>query len=118
MPRLLYPPCSTLIICQSVYAIQALLNSLAPLVGAESSLGKAVSPGWADNASEEQLKEWRKKGLEMQDELVKLTQEVTAKEYGKLMRKASCICFSINHAHSTEATRIATRGFYRRISAC
>ena len=106
-------------LCQSVYAIQALLTPLAPLVGAESSLGKAVSPGWADNASAEQLEEWRKKGLEIQDELVKVTQEVTAKEYGKLMRKASCICQSINHTHSTtEATRIATRGFYRRISAC
>lgn len=84
-----------LIICPSVFAIQALLFSLTPLVGAESSLGRAVSPGWADNASEEQLKEWRMKGLEMQDELIKVTQEVTAKEYGKLMRKASCISPSV-----------------------
>ena len=77
-----------LTVCQSVYAMQALLNSLAPLVGAESSLGKAVSQGWADDASEEQLEAWRSKGLEMQDELVKVTQQVAATEYGILMRKA------------------------------
>ncbi|KAK2460898.1 hypothetical protein APHAL10511_007368 [Amanita phalloides] len=70
-----------------VYAVQALLNSLAPLVGAELSLGKAVTEGWADDVPEQQLEEWRNKGLEIQDELVKVTQQVTATEYGNLMRK-------------------------------
>ena len=67
--------------------MRALLNSLAPLIGAEESLGKAVSQGWADNATATQMEEWRKKGLEIQDELVKVTQEVASKEYGRLMRK-------------------------------
>ncbi|KAF8626131.1 hypothetical protein AX15_005078 [Amanita polypyramis BW_CC] len=74
-----------------VYAMRALLNALAPLIGAEQSLGKAVSQGWADNASEEQLEEWRKKGLQLEDELVKLTRDVTIKEYASLMRKRLAI---------------------------
>ena len=93
--------------------MQALLNSLAPLVGAESILGKAVSQGWADDASEEQLEAWRKKGLETQDELVKVTQQVTATEYGILMRKASTFTSASLDGrahHSTKATRFAARG--------
>ncbi|KAM6504229.1 Uncharacterized ACR, YdiU/UPF0061 family domain containing protein [Amanita muscaria] len=70
-----------------LYAMRALLNSLAPLIGAEESIGEAVSQGWADKASEAQREEWRVKGLEVQDELVKVTQEVTSNEFGRLMRK-------------------------------
>ncbi|KAF8623655.1 hypothetical protein AX17_007354 [Amanita inopinata Kibby_2008] len=71
-----------------VYAIRALHTVLAPLIGAEESLGgKAVSPGWADDVSRETLDEWRKKGLEIRDELDKMTQEVMSQEYGRVMRK-------------------------------
>jgi len=72
-----------------VYAHRALLNALAPLIGAEVELGnKAVSPCWADNASEEKIAQWRQIGQEfVKDEMEKVLQEVTAEEYGRLMRK-------------------------------
>jgi len=71
-----------------VYAIRALLNALAPLIGAEEeSGGKAVSAGWAEDADPDKLASWTKKGLELASELDKTTQETTAVEYGYLMRK-------------------------------
>jgi hypothetical protein len=45
-----------------------------------------VSPGWAD-VSAEKLEEWKKKGLELRDELERVTQEVMSVEYAKLLRK-------------------------------
>jgi serine/tyrosine/threonine adenylyltransferase len=73
----------------SVYALRALLHSLAPLIGAEISLGnKAVSQGWADQVSTEKIAEWRQQGQEsVKDEMERLIQEVMAVEYGRLMRK-------------------------------
>jgi len=57
------------------------------LIGAEVELGdKAVSSGWAD-VSKQKLDEWKKIGLELRDELEKVTQEVMSVEYGRLMRK-------------------------------
>ena len=54
----------------SVYALRALLDALAPLIGAEDELGgKAVSPGWANDVPEDKIKEWTARGkepLEMQ----------------------------------------------------
>lgn len=72
----------------SIYALRALLNSLAPLIGAETELkGKAVPPGWAEDVSKEKLDEWTASGLELKSELERLSQEVTSIEYGNLMRK-------------------------------
>ncbi|PFH53087.1 hypothetical protein AMATHDRAFT_138210 [Amanita thiersii Skay4041] len=71
-----------------VYAVQALLSSLAPLIGAEMSLGnKAVSAGWADDITDEQLSGWRKKGLEIKDELHNMVQDIVSQEYRNLMRR-------------------------------
>jgi hypothetical protein len=71
-----------------VYAIRALLNALAPLIGAEEELGgKAVPAGWAEGADSDKLASWTKKGLELATELDRTTQETTAVEYGYLMRK-------------------------------
>ncbi|KAF9466573.1 hypothetical protein BDZ94DRAFT_1280842 [Collybia nuda] len=71
-----------------LFALRALLNSLAPLIGAENEFGgKAVSPGWAENVSIEKLEEWKNSGLKLQSELERLFQEVTSNEYDKLMRK-------------------------------
>ncbi|KAF8223101.1 UPF0061-domain-containing protein [Tricholoma matsutake] len=70
-----------------IYALRALLNSLAHVIGAEAELGgKAVSPGWAD-VSEEKLDDWKKKGLELRGELESVVQGVMSAEYGRLMRK-------------------------------
>ena len=74
-------------ICR-VYAIRALLNALAPLIGAEEeSEGKAVSAGWAESVDSDKLASWTKKGLELATELDRTTQETTAVEYGYLIRK-------------------------------
>ena len=74
-------------ICR-VYAIRALLNALAPLIGAEEeSEGKAVSAGWAEGVDSDKLASWTKKGLELATELDRTTQETTAVEYGYLIRK-------------------------------
>ena len=67
-----------------------MLDSLAPLIGAESELGdKAVSKGWADGASKEKLEEWKREGLKLRDELDRVAQETISVEYGRLMRKVS-----------------------------
>ncbi|KIY49748.1 UPF0061-domain-containing protein [Fistulina hepatica ATCC 64428] len=69
-----------------VYALRSLLNTLAPLIGAES--GEAVSAGWVRDANEEQITAWRDEGLRLvQDELEKTLQETAAVEYARLMHK-------------------------------
>ncbi|KAF5367571.1 hypothetical protein D9758_003792 [Tetrapyrgos nigripes] len=71
----------------SIYALRALLNSLAPLIGAESSGVKLVA-GWASSASQEQLDEWSKLGVkETNEEMERLIQETMSVEYGRLLRK-------------------------------
>lgn len=72
-----------------IYALRALLNALAPLIGAEMESGKAVVPGWAnsDTATPEKLKEWTELGLGIKDEMERIAQQTTADEYGRLMRK-------------------------------
>ncbi|CAA7266939.1 unnamed protein product [Cyclocybe aegerita] len=71
-----------------IYAVRALLNSLAPLIGAEAELeGRAVSAGWATDAPAKKLDAWTRKGQELRDEMERITQETAAVEYGRLMRK-------------------------------
>jgi len=72
-----------------VYALRALLNSLAPIIGAEDNLGgKAVSAGWVEDTSQEQIAEWQQKGvLLVKDELEHLIRDVIAREYRRLMCK-------------------------------
>ena len=56
-----------------VYATRALLDALAPLIGAADELGgKAVGAGWADGASKEKIETWAKKGFELRDEVDKV----------------------------------------------
>lgn len=72
---------------RSIYALRSLLNALAPLIGAEDALnGKAVSPGWANEASPEQLTAWAARGLELaKDEMERIAEEACAIEYGRHM---------------------------------
>ena len=80
--------------CIRVYAIRALLDALAPLIGAEAELdGKAVDAGWADGASKEKIEAWTNKGLELHDEVDKVVQKTSAVEYGRLLRKVRLIYF-------------------------
>ncbi|KAJ6531706.1 hypothetical protein B0H19DRAFT_1188115 [Mycena capillaripes] len=71
-----------------LFALRALHAALAPLIGAESTLGHAVPAGWADAASKEELAAWRTRGMdELKDELESVAQSETAAAYGELMRK-------------------------------
>ncbi|KAF7375011.1 hypothetical protein MSAN_00387200 [Mycena sanguinolenta] len=66
-----------------LYALRALHTALAPLIGAESALGHAVPPGWADAASKEEIAAWRTSGMdELKDELEAVFQSETAEAYG------------------------------------
>jgi len=71
-----------------IFALRSLLRSLAPIIGAESELnGKAVVPGWADEASDEKIREWTKIGKELEPELEALFNTTFKEEYMRLMRK-------------------------------
>jgi len=70
-----------------IYALNALLRSLAPLIGAEEELGQAVKSGWASGASSEKLDEWRTKGLELEAELRSEIESVFEEEHWKLYQK-------------------------------
>jgi len=64
------------------------VNALAPLLGAEAAAdGKAVTEGWADEASEETVDAWTEKGKDLIDEVTRVIQETSSIEYGRLMRK-------------------------------
>ncbi|KAK7454625.1 hypothetical protein VKT23_011378 [Stygiomarasmius scandens] len=83
-----------------IYAIRALLNSLAPLIGAESS-GVKLAAGWASSVSQEQMDEWSKLGIsETSDEMERIAQEATSVEYGRLMRKR----LGLHHPKPTDET--------------
>ncbi|KDQ24885.1 hypothetical protein PLEOSDRAFT_1113988 [Pleurotus ostreatus PC15] len=72
-----------------IYALRALLNALAPLIGAEMELGgKAVAAGWADGVSSDKINEWRENAVDaVKDEMERVMQETTSQEYSQLMRK-------------------------------
>ncbi|KAH6909030.1 hypothetical protein BKA70DRAFT_1277239 [Coprinopsis sp. MPI-PUGE-AT-0042] len=71
-----------------LYALNALLDALAPLVGAELESGKAVSAEWGKDASNEQIKEWSEKGkAEVRKDMEAAFSEVYREEYAKAMGK-------------------------------
>ena len=70
-----------------IFAVRALLNAVSPLIGAESSLGHAVGPGWAKDASEDQISEWTKKGQELRGEVEEIIKGVFEKKYWGLVRQ-------------------------------
>jgi len=68
--------------------MQALLRSVAPIIGAEEEFGgRAISEGWAD-VSEQKLEEWSKAGQEgMRSELKQLWDDTYDEEYAGLFRR-------------------------------
>ncbi|KAJ4479983.1 hypothetical protein J3R30DRAFT_3467167 [Lentinula aciculospora] len=71
-----------------MFALRALLNSLAPLIGTEMESGTAVSTDWASSVSSEKINEWRQHAISaIQDEMEAVFQEVCSAENGVLMRK-------------------------------
>ncbi|KAI0342905.1 UPF0061-domain-containing protein [Trametopsis cervina] len=87
-----------------LFAMHALLNSLAPLVGAEIARGnKAVPPGWAADATEETIEEWEKAGTEdMLDAINDIFQTTCAEEYRRLMHKR----LALRRTHPSDETKL------------
>jgi hypothetical protein len=82
------------LVCR-VYALRALVNALAPLLGAEAAADyKAVKEGWANDASTETMDSWTEKGEDLIDEVTRVIQDTSSIEYGRLMRK---VCYELNH---------------------
>ena len=47
-----------------------------------------MSPGWAEDASEDKIKEWSKRGIELvKEEMERVAEETCAVEYGRHMHK-------------------------------
>jgi len=72
-----------------VYALRALLNALAPLIGAEKTTfkGQAVPKDWAKDATAEQIEAWAEEGKTLRSEVERVVQQTCSDEYGRLMRK-------------------------------
>jgi hypothetical protein len=81
--------------------MQALLRSVAPIIGAEEEFGgRAIFEGWAD-VSEQKLEEWSKAGQEgMRSELKQLWDDTYDEEYARLFRRVSiyrlCLCRDVS----------------------
>ncbi|GBE87796.1 UPF0061 protein [Sparassis crispa] len=87
-----------------IYALRALLTALSPIIGAEAELGRAVSAGWAEDASPDKLAEWRKKGTELvKDEMERVAQDICSAEYGRLMHKR----LALRRFDATDELRLA-----------
>lgn len=73
----------------SLFSLKALLNALAPLVGAEVELGnRAVSAGWAKETKKDKINEWSTKGVALVEEDLKtLFQREYEAEYNERMRR-------------------------------
>lgn len=90
-----------------VYALRSLLNALAPLIGAEVELGTAVSPGWAEGASKEQIGQWHQKGLEhTKEEMEILIQETSGVEYGRIMHRVRTLHFRFRSREESLTSKI------------
>ncbi|KAG6374471.1 hypothetical protein JVT61DRAFT_4514 [Boletus reticuloceps] len=110
-----------------VYACRALLNALAPLIGAEISLGnKAVKQGWAADVSSDTFQSWRTTALEeTQSEMERILQETCAVEYNHLLRKRLALRLKVDTDQSAifqplldmmERQRLDFHGTFRKLS--
>ena len=111
----------------SVYACRALLNALAPLIGAEISLGnKAVKQGWAADVSDDTLQSWSTTAIEQtQSEMERILQETCAAEYNRLLRKRLALRLKVDNDQSDifqplldmmEHQRLDFHGTFRKLS--
>ena len=80
----------------SLFALRALLNALSPLVHAEAELGnRAVSAGWAKEATKDDIDEWSSKGVALvKKELEDTFRREYEAEYNARMRQARLCCGS------------------------
>ncbi|CAK5269593.1 unnamed protein product [Mycena citricolor] len=83
-----------------LFALRALHTALAPLIGAELSLGHAVEAGWAEGGD---IAAWKTSGLDaLKDEIERVTQSEMAASYAELMRKR----LALRTAESTDEAKI------------
>lgn len=89
----------------SLFALRALLNALSPLVGAEAELGdRAVSAGWAKEATKDKVKEWSSKGVALvKEELEDTFQREYEAEYNARLRQARPLLWFIHSCASDAA---------------
>lgn len=70
------------------FAIRKLGDSLAELMGAEEEIGE-LSPGWAENLSQDKRYEWQRAGKAITDEVLEEFRDLQAKEENRLFTRVS-----------------------------
>ncbi|TFK45387.1 UPF0061-domain-containing protein [Heliocybe sulcata] len=71
-----------------IYACDALLSALSPLIGAEAELGHAVPAGWSADIDKSRISAWKRSGEELvKDEMHQVILKECSQEYGRLMHK-------------------------------
>ncbi|KZP00480.1 UPF0061-domain-containing protein [Calocera viscosa TUFC12733] len=70
-----------------VFAVRALKEAIAPLVGAEVESGGAVKEGWADGADEETIEAWKEEGMDAMKHVEAEGMKVFEEEHWSLLRK-------------------------------
>ncbi|CAG7849370.1 SubName: Full=Related to FMP40-Found in Mitochondrial Proteome {ECO:0000313/EMBL:CCA78086.1} [Serendipita indica DSM 11827] len=70
-----------------LYALRALLSSLAPVIGSEMSTNAAVQVGWTKDVPPETTAEWTKSGLSIQEDMESFVMNTFMDEYVRLMRR-------------------------------
>ncbi|KAG7562936.1 hypothetical protein FFLO_01626 [Filobasidium floriforme] len=70
-----------------LFAINQLVSSLAEVIGAEEETGKAIVEGWAQDADEETLDQWRATGMAYGEEVEKAAMQAFRTEYKRLYAK-------------------------------
>ncbi|KAH0832952.1 hypothetical protein J3R83DRAFT_11927 [Lanmaoa asiatica] len=109
------------------YACRALLNALAPLIGAEISLGnKAVKEGWVPDLLSSTVDSWRTTAIEeIKSEMERIYQETYAVEYNRLLRKRLALRLKVDNDQSSifqplldmmESQQLDFHGTFRKLS--
>ena len=108
-----------------LFALNALLDALAPLIGAELESGKAASAGWGADVTKEQLKSWSDKAhAEVKSQVEAAFSEVYKTEYAKAMRKVrihppapkGLLLIASNSATGSQTRRLCRRISYLQAS--
>jgi uncharacterized protein YdiU (UPF0061 family) len=72
-----------------LFAINQLVSSLAEVIGAEEETGKAIVEGWAQDADEETLDQWRATGMAYGEDVETAAMQAFRTEYKRLYAKVS-----------------------------
>lgn len=81
-----------------LFAINQLVSSLAEVIGAEEATGKAIIEGWAQDADEETLDQWRAAGISYGEDVETAAMRAFRTEYKRLYAKVSVLKRTENDA--------------------